>query len=660
MEFENKSQLEIETMLSNDAIYETIKVESEIFYNNMDEKDLDGIKKIVDTDDVEELMLYIISLLGNPEMGKKVKDGREMPLDSIVKAIAGIRWMELKYSFDIEERIRKSIQISDALDGILYDIKLERIDIKDNQKIVLPVAVIEFSLKSNLEKISLSREKFPLIEKPKNWNVGESGGYYTGISKVTLNRGEGLQPQECLDVLNKLQSQEYSLINESKQELQDYIYTKQLQTFQDDKASEITKHTTMSTQEVFNTMKNRKFYFQWKYDFRGRMYSTGYDINLQGDKYRKGIVNPTMQNFEGYEITEDTTKWIKVDIANQLGLDKLSFQERFNQINEKIDILESLQEQAESPKEYQKAVEGLRIAEKGLVPNSMVYLDASNQALQLYAVLTGDLKTAATCNLANGNKMADAYQLLANAMNKHMNLQCFTRKNCKKSLMTTMYGKMDGWTEILEAMYPRMNYQIQLFARDYNLEIVINKDTGIGTIPALTNAFKEAMLDIAPKAVATMEAIQSLNKEGIGTYKWTLPDGFNVKYDVKVEENKIIEATLKKGWKLTVCVNKQYYKASKFNRGMSPNIIHSVDGWVAREMIRRMNGKFITTIHDAFACHPNDVRLMRKNYADIMVELLHSDMLNDIMSQIAGKQIILSKDNGLTEEHIRSSVYMLS
>jgi DNA-directed RNA polymerase len=85
--------------------------------------------------------------------------------------------------------------------------------------------------------------------------------------------------------------------------------------------------------------------------------------------------------------------------------------------------------------------------------NHMVYLDASNQALQLYAILTGDLKTAKTCNIAGEKGMADAYQILADIMNsklKNNNIDLIlTRTNCKKALMTTMYGKSDGSIEII-------------------------------------------------------------------------------------------------------------------------------------------------------------------------------------------------------------------
>lgn len=36
---------------------------------------------------------------------------------------------------------------------------------------------------------------------------------------------------------------------------------------------------------------DNEFYFTWKYDFRGRMYSQGYHINIQSTDYKKALIN---------------------------------------------------------------------------------------------------------------------------------------------------------------------------------------------------------------------------------------------------------------------------------------------------------------------------------------------------------------------------------
>ncbi len=363
------------------------------------------------------------------------------------------------------------------------------------------------------------------------------------------------------------------------------------------------------------------------------------------------------------DFTNRQNYWLAVDCANQFGLDKQSFADRIKWVDENYNNLTNLANEADSKWEYQKSVNAIMQADFNQVPNHMVYLDASNQALQLYAVLTGDKKTAMTCNLANNLSMADAYQLLANAMNRYMNLQCFNRSNCKKALMTTMYGKADAYSEMLSKMYPRSSTPEIDFEEEFKRDVFIDKDSTQMYPQHMTmhDAFNEAMREIAPKAIVAMDAIQSLNDEKIGVYNWTLPDNFKVKYDVKVEvEINFLDYT-KNGIAVEVIGKKDMYRPDAGNRGMAPNVIHSVDGYIARELVKRMNAKglFITTIHDAFACMPEDCDTMRTIYADILIELLHSDLLNDILTQIANTSIRIVKTGDLTEEHIRTSLYYL-
>lgn len=355
--------------------------------------------------------------------------------------------------------------------------------------------------------------------------------------------------------------------------------------------------------------------------------------------------------------------WTAVDIANHYGLDKQSFEDRVKWVKGKLDRLEQEAQFADSETEYNTAVKALRIYEQGKLPAHMIYLDASNQALQLYAILTADKKTAATCNLANGNQMADAYKLLAAAMNKYMKLDCFTRDNCKKALMTTMYGKRNGYTEMLSHMFPKSKQPEINFEEAYKRDVAVDKeDTPIyPEYSSMEDAFREAMIDIAPKAIIAMDAIQALNNAKVGTYYWTMPDGMKIRYDVKTEVEFEYMDYSKNGVKIEVNGVREVYEPSEFNAGMAPNVIHSVDGYVARELIRRMNeeGKFITTIHDAFACLPEDCDFMRETYRNIFLEILEQDLLNNILTQIGNTKIGIQKTGDLTREDIMNSMYFL-
>jgi hypothetical protein len=73
-----------------------------------------------------------------------------------------------------------------------------------------------------------------------------------------------------------------------------------------------------------------KFYFGWKYDKRGgRSYSQGYHVNPQGNEYRKATLS-----FSNKEVLTPTGKrYLKIDIANCMGYDKLTWFKRVAKAN---------------------------------------------------------------------------------------------------------------------------------------------------------------------------------------------------------------------------------------------------------------------------------------------------------------------------------------
>jgi len=350
-------------------------------------------------------------------------------------------------------------------------------------------------------------------------------------------------------------------------------------------------------------------------------------------------------------LTEQGLKWLMVDIANTYGNDKATTEEQVAWVNNNATVLEAHTPEAESPYEYMNAVNALRQHQRGEPVKHMMYVDCSNQALQLYGVLTADYDTAYICNLSSGSVRTDAYGLLAEQMNIEFNTDIFNRKNCKKALMTTLYGKRHAEMVILN----EMNISLEDIAVLLNVDMTDNPDW-------LADKFTHAMSVIAPKAMEAMEKIQALNDERIDTYYWTMPDGLNVKYDVKRDIQYEAERTSKSGIRFSFSTDTSIYGGTKFNAGMAPNVIHSVDGYVARQLIRSMNDKYITSIHDAFGVHPNDIQELKDNYAHIMVELLNSNLLEDIMKEIAGGRTytVPTKINNLTEEHILSSKYAIA
>jgi len=99
-----------------------------------------------------------------------------------------------------------------------------------------------------------------------------------------MNHHEGNQ---SLDVLNILQHIPWQL-----NEIVDYVEKSNKDLDTHDKLTQFNMMKDQST-VVYNELMDcgNQFYFTWKNDSRGRMYSQGYHCHLQATQYKKAILD---------------------------------------------------------------------------------------------------------------------------------------------------------------------------------------------------------------------------------------------------------------------------------------------------------------------------------------------------------------------------------
>lgn len=224
----------------------------------------------------------------------------------------------------------------------------------------------------------------------------------------------------------------------------------------------------------------------------------------------------------------------------------------------------------DDPKIFKKASNpiGLRAAliayekaKKGEPSGYMISLDACSSGLQILSLL---VSCPTSFNLCGGNSESckSAYTIIYDAMNLHGAL---TAKQVKDTIMTSLYGS----TAMPESTFGE---NIQLFY--------------------------ETMQTMAPGAWDLNLGLQELWDEVKGaTYEWVLPDNFHACIETMDKEN-IPFKFLDEDYSVPVKVNKR----PDFHKGLGPNLIHSIDGLVVREMFRRcmFNPATITRVMEAY------------------------------------------------------------
>lgn len=272
-----------------------------------------------------------------------------------------------------------------------------------------------------------------------------------------------------------------------------------------------------------------------------------------------------MQHFTGWQ-------YLLIDVANNyhMGLDKQTFENRIAWAEENLDDLEDLA-QGDHWKErplYLKAVQALRKAQQGKPTGHLVGLDAVCSGMQLMAVMTGCKKAASATGLVDPTTRADAYsectKRMAQKLGTEINVE---RSKVKNAVMTSLYGsKQEPKNE---------------FGEGEELK-----------------AFYEALYDMAPGPCMLLKDLLDSWQPWAMSHTWKLPDG----YDVRIKTLKKITQRIEVSELHNSSFTYQYYnnEGLAYDRKNAANVVHSVDAYVLRSLLRRCNydANQVSKIHD--------------------------------------------------------------
>ncbi len=317
----------------------------------------------------------------------------------------------------------------------------------------------------------------------------------------------------------------------------------------------------------------------------------------------------------------NSEQWIKVDIANQLGKDKLTWEERIQYVDA---IKDFNKENPEKPILYKKAVQALKDCRDGVPSGFIMGLDSTSSGLQLMAVLTKDEVTGKYTNLTKTGKREDIYTEHFKAMKCK---QKVTRKEIKQASMTSFYASK----ATPEALFPDKT---------------------------VLNDFYAAMSIIAPLPTKLVPLILGCWDSTVLHHTWTLPDGHYSHVKVMVPDQFRVEVQELDNKSFTYHYKKN--APSTYGKSILANIIQSVDGYVCRQMIERLNQKNIPMlcIHDSFWGRPKHMNEFCNTYKNILAELLEENLLERILYEVTGKQIKIPQGK-LTKTDILESEYAI-
>ncbi|MCM2973747.1 DNA-directed RNA polymerase [Larsenimonas suaedae] len=261
-----------------------------------------------------------------------------------------------------------------------------------------------------------------------------------------------------------------------------------------------------------------------------------------------------MEQFTGWQ-------YLLIDAANNFGLDKEVFETRIQWATDNLDRLEALAEEADNVPRYTKSVLAIRRALRGEAIGHLVGFDACCSGLQIMSTLTGCEKGAAATGLINPTVRADAYTIVTDVMNSKLANQGLSvqvsRKSAKSAVMTVFYGSKAQ----PKAIFGEETEELK--------------------------SFYLSVQEVAPGAYELLHELLDSWQPFALSHDWVLPDNYHA--HVKVMEK--VEKRLEVDELNHATFTYEYFENEGSESGLSnvANVVHSIDAYVLRSLIRRCN-----------------------------------------------------------------------
>jgi DNA-directed RNA polymerase, mitochondrial len=400
--------------------------------------------------------------------------------------------------------------------------------------------------------------------------------------------------------------------------------------------------------EVAERFSPRTMYFPHNMDFRGRVYPIPPHLNHMGGDLSRAL----LVFAEGKTLGERGLRWLKIQIANLYGKDKIPFDDRIKFVDEKLpEIFDSAKNpldggrwwlDADEPWQCLSACMELTQALESpdplkFVSTLPVHQDGTCNGLQHYAALGGDPQGAKSVNLLPSARPQDVYSDVAALVQARMAQDArngvaiaqllegkVDRKIIKQTVMTSVYGVtfIGARLQINNALKDR---GIVSDEQMYEASVYIAKKT-FESIREMFTGAKEIMEWLA-------QCASVIAKKG-RLVSWVTPLGLPVVQHYRQPNRTHIVRTALQSLILPdedkadrIPVNKRQQRSA-----FPPNFVHSLDSshMLLTALLCEKKDITFASVHDSFWTHASTVDLMNASLREAFVQLHRRPILRQL------------------------------
>lgn len=415
---------------------------------------------------------------------------------------------------------------------------------------------------------------------------------------------------------------------------------------------------------IVDMLEDRRIWFPWKADWRGRLYPIPSFLNPQGDSLARGL----LRFADGCSLEDpEALRWWTLHGANCWGFDKVSHEKQVAWVQiHTPEILEVHRDPianrwwTEADKPWEFLAWCLEFGDRADDPQGFrshvpVAMDGSNNGLQIFSLLLRDRVGAASTNVTYSEHPRDIYQDVADHATGLLQQdaaagkkwartwlswlpdQQIPRACAKRPVMTLPYGA----TKFSAIHYIREWFMDELGTDDLGEASPFDDQDGYRPCTYLAHLIWQSIHEVVIAARDCMAWLQEIAKicvEHQVVMRWTVPSGF-------VAQQKYLRWRDKKVYTAVGdCVrypilreDTEELHPKQMINGISPNYIHSLDAAVLVKVVNASVQEGIVNfsmVHDSYATTAADApalaRILREQYA----EMFSADLLQDFRAQV--------------------------
>jgi DNA-directed RNA polymerase len=387
-------------------------------------------------------------------------------------------------------------------------------------------------------------------------------------------------------------------------------------------------------------------HFLYQADFRGRLYAVTTGISPQGSDLQKCL----LRFADGKPLdTEDAVKWFKINGANRFGVDKVSFEERLQWVDDNDEAIRAWAhdplshsgwDEADSPLQFLawcKEYAQWRASPANFVSRIPVGLDGSCNGLQHFSAMLRDSVGGRATNLTPADRPNDIYQQVASVVQAKLTAlkmdqlterdsgyaskwikHGINRKLVKRSVMTLPYGSTRySCAEFIVGDYLKIGAAPEFSRNEYT-----------GAANFLSYLVWEAIGEVVVAARLAMEWLQkcasTIIKAGESQIRWTTPSSFPVMQVYNSVEVVTVRSLLLGGVRLRVGMTGDDPNVKGHKNGISPNFVHSMDAAHLALVVcecDRQGIDALAMIHDDYGTHAADAQKLFMIIREVFVRM---------------------------------------